>query len=86
MSGNTGSIHKVPWPDYDDEITREDMATIVFHLNGKLRDRAEMPVGTSRQELESLALASEKVKNFIDGKKIVKTIIIPDKLVNIVAK
>ncbi len=86
IAGNTSSIHKVGWPGYDDKIAAEDMSTIVFQVNGKLRDRVEMPVGTSKEELENLALSSEKVKNFTDGKNIIKTIVIPDKLVNIVVK
>ncbi|MCJ7472769.1 MAG: leucine--tRNA ligase [Actinobacteria bacterium] len=86
IAGNTSSIHKVQWPGYDEKIAAEDMSTIVFQVNGKLRDRVEMPVGTPKEELENLALSSEKVKNFTDGKSIVKTIVIPDKLVNIVVK
>ena len=86
IAGNTSSIHKVKWPGYDEKIAAEDMSTIVFQVNGKLRDRAQMPVGTPKEELENLALSSEKVKNFTDGKSIIKTIVIPDKLVNIVVK
>ena len=86
IAGNTGSIHKVQWPCYDEKIAAEDMSTIVFQVNGKLRDRVEMPAGTSKEELESLAISSEKVKNFTDGKNIIKTIVIPNKLVNIVVK
>jgi len=85
-SGNTGSIHRTGWPDYDKDIAREEMVTIVFQVNGKLRDRAGIPAGTPEKELEDLALSSEKVKKFIDGNNIVKTIVIPDKLVNIVVK
>jgi leucyl-tRNA synthetase len=86
IAGNTSSIHKVKWPGYDEKIATEDMCTIVFQVNGKLRDRVEMPVGTSKGELENLALSSEKVKNFTDGKNIIKVIVIPNKLVNIVVK
>jgi leucyl-tRNA synthetase len=86
IAGNADSIHKVQWPGYDEKIAAEDMSIIVFQVNGKLRDRIEMPVGTSKEELENLALSSEKVKNFTGGKNIVKTIVIPDKLVNIVVK
>ena len=45
------SIHRTAWPSYDEEIAAEDMATIVFQVNGKLRDRAGMPVGTPKKEL-----------------------------------
>ncbi len=84
--GNTGSIHRTGWPDYDGSIAREETTTIVFQVNGKLRDRMDMPVGTSKEEMEERATASEKVKNFTDGKQIVKVITIPGKLVNIVVK
>jgi leucyl-tRNA synthetase len=86
ISGNDGSIHRTGWPEYDRDAAREEMVTIVFQVNGKLRDRADIPAGTPEKELESLALSSEKVKKFTDGNDIIKTIIIPDKLVNIVAK
>ncbi|MCJ7666256.1 MAG: leucine--tRNA ligase, partial [Actinobacteria bacterium] len=84
--GNTGSIHRTEWPDHDEAITREETATIVFQVNGKLRDRMDMPVGTSKEDMEERVMASEKVKNFIDGKQIIKIIIVPNKLVNIVIK
>ncbi len=86
IAGNSGSIHRTGWPDHDGSITREEAATIVFQVNGKLRDRMDMPVGTSKEDMEERAMASEKVKIFTNGKKIVKTIIIPDKLVNIVVR
>jgi leucyl-tRNA synthetase len=86
IAGNEGSIHRVPWPSYDEESAAEDLATVVFQVNGKLRDKTSTPVGTSSQELEKMALASEKIKNFTDGKDIVKIIVVPDKLVNIVVR
>jgi leucyl-tRNA synthetase len=86
IAGNAGSIHRIPWPSYDEEAAAEDLTTVVFQVNGKLRDKTNVPVGTPRQELEGMALASEKIKNFTDGKDIVKIIVIPDKLVNIVVR
>ena len=85
-AGNKGSIHRVSWPSYDEEAAAEDLTTVVFQVNGKLRDKTNVPVGTSKEELEKIALASEKIKNFTGGKDLVKIIVVPDKLVNIVVK
>ncbi len=85
-AGNERSIHKVPWLDYDHEIVREELVTIVFQVNGKLRDRIDLPVGTPPEEIERYALSSRKVKNFTQGKEIVKKIVVPNKLINIVVK
>jgi leucyl-tRNA synthetase len=85
-AGNTGSIHRVKWPDYDREIAKDELVTIVFQVNGKLRDRVDLPVDTPEEEIKKCALLSEKVKNYISGKKIIKEIVVPNKLVNIVVK
>lgn len=86
MLGRKDSIHRAPWPVYDQQAAREDTVTIVFQVNGKVRDKAELEAGLSQDELQAQALSSENVKRFIDGKQIVKTIVIPDKLVNLVIK
>jgi leucyl-tRNA synthetase len=86
MSGNAGSIHRVRWPDYDSEIAQEEMVTIVFQVNGKLRDKMSLAADTPEEELKELALSSEKVRKYIDGKQIIKEIVVPGKLVNIVVK
>ncbi len=85
-AGNTGSIHRVKWPDYDQEIAREELVTIVFQVNGKLRDRMDLPVDTPVEEIKKYAFLSEKVKNYTSGKKIIKEIVVPNKLINIVVK
>ncbi len=85
-AGNSGSIHKVPWPDYDKEIAREELVTVIFQVNGKLRDRMDLPLNASSEEIEKHALSSEKIKKFIGGKEIIKKIVIPNKLINIVVK
>jgi len=85
-AGNTGSIHRVGWPGYDEEIAAEEMVTIVLQVNGKLRDRIDLPMDTPEAEIKKYALSSEKLKNYTEGKKIIKEIVIPNKLVNIVVK
>lgn len=86
MSGKGGSIHKVSWPDYDSSVAKEERVTVVFQVNGKLRDRMELPVDTPVEKLKELARSSEKIKKYTAGGQIIKEIVIPDKLVNIVVK
>jgi leucyl-tRNA synthetase len=85
-AGNPGSIHKIPWPDYDKEIAKEELVTIIFQVNGKLRDRMDLPLDTSSEEIEKHALSSKKVNKYIKGREVIKKIVIPNKLINIVVK
>ena len=82
--GNSGSIHKMPWPTHDPGIAAEELVTIIFQVNGKLRDRVELPLDTPKEEIEKLAASSEKIMKFTENKKIIKKIIVPNKLINIV--
>ncbi len=84
--GEKGSIHKKSWPEFDPEIAKEELVTVIFQVNGKLRDKAEVPVGLLKEEIEKMAMNSEKVKKFIEGKEVIKIISVPGKLVNIVMK
>ena len=81
-----GSIHRTDWPDYDREVVKEEMVTIIFQVNGKLRDKIEIQGGKPSSEIQDIALSSEKVKKFIENNQVVKIIVVPDKLVNIVVK
>ncbi len=84
--GHSGPVFREEWPQFDAELAKEDLAEVVIQVNGKLRSRLHVPFGTPEAELKSLAQADEKVKPFVDGKQIVKVIVVPDKLVNIVVK
>ncbi|MBI4876873.1 MAG: leucine--tRNA ligase [Acidobacteria bacterium] len=84
--GRTGPVFKQPWPAYDEELAREEGAEVVIQVNGKLRGRLTAPFGTPREELERRALEDEKVQAHIAGKTVVKVIVVPDKLVNIVVR
>ena len=75
-----------PWPEADPALLTADVVELVVQLNGKLIDRMEMPADAARQEQEELARASEKLAARLDGKEIVKTIVVPSKLVNFVAR
>lgn len=82
--GHRESLAYAPWPVYDAERTVEEEVEVVFQVNGKVRSRAAVPVGTSEQELERLALEDENMRRHLNGKKIVKKIIVKNKLVNLV--
>ena len=84
--GRPGPVFKQPWPTYDPELAREDQAEVVIQVNGKLRSRMLVPFNTPRKELESRARADSKVQPFLDGKQVMKVIVVPDKLVNFVVK
>lgn len=73
------------WPKYDPALLVEDVIEIPVQVNGKLRDVIRMPVAATAPELEAAAKASEKVRSFLEGKTIRKVIVLPRKLVNIVA-
>jgi leucyl-tRNA synthetase len=74
------------WPEYDPELAREEEAEVVIQVNGKLRGRINVAFGTPSEALEKLALGDTKVRPLLDGKQVVKVIVVPDKLVNIVVK
>jgi len=84
--GRTGPVFKQPWPVYDPELAQEDEAEVVIQINGKLRGRIYVAFGTPRETLEKLALSDAKIQPALDGKQVVKVIVVPDKLVNIVVK
>jgi len=73
-----------PWPKFDPKWLIEDALEIPVQVNGKLRDVIKVPTSATQADLEAAAKSAEKVKPFIDGKTIKKTIIVPGKLVNIV--
>ncbi|MCL6518477.1 MAG: leucine--tRNA ligase [Armatimonadetes bacterium] len=82
--GKSDTTYQQSWPEFDPEIAKVEQVTIVLQVNGKVRDRIEVPVDTDRAELERLALESERIKSFLDNKPVRKVIVVPGKLVNIV--
>ena len=76
---------RVAWPAVDPAMLVEDEVTIAVQVNGKLRDTLMMPKGAPKDTTEAAALASEKVARVLDGKPPRKVIVVPDRLVNIVA-
>ena len=89
MGQNENTDHSIqldPCPTVDKQALTADVLEIVIQVNGKLRDRFEATPTTPKEELEKRALASKKIKAHTDGKTIVKVIVVPGKLVNIVVK
>lgn len=84
--GNKDSLVSVRWPGYDEKALVEDTKTIIVQVNGKLKERLSMPAGLSKTELENAVKSNENVIALISDLNIVKTITVPDKLVNFVAK
>ena len=74
------------WPKVDETALVKDSLQIIIQVNGKLRSRIEVPASASKDEIESAAISDENVKRFTDGKQVVKVIVVPGKLVNIVIK
>ena len=73
------------WPEFDREMLVEDQVTLAIQVNGKLRDTLNAPRGLDRAAAEELALGSEKVQRLLEGNAPRKVIVVPDRLVNIVA-
>ena len=84
--GRTGPVFRVPWPAYDEELAKDEGAEVVLQVNGKVRSRMTVPFGSSKEELERLAKADDKMQPSLEGKTVVKVIVVPDRLVNIVVK
>jgi leucyl-tRNA synthetase len=83
--GETGLVADAAWPPVDPALLVEDEVTIAIQVLGKLRDTVTVAKGLPREELEALALASDKVQRALDGKAVKKVIVVPDRLVNLVA-
>ncbi len=83
--GNAPSIARQPWPGWIEALTTEDMVEIVFQINGKIRAKENLPAGTAEEVLKERALDHERIKDLLAGKEIRKVIVVPNKLVNIVA-
>ena len=84
--GNKTFTFEEKWPKYDEELTKDHTFNLVIQVNGKVRDMVSAQIGISKDDAEKLALESEKAKKFIDRKEIVKVIVVPNKLVNVVVK
>ncbi|HOJ09066.1 MAG TPA: leucine--tRNA ligase [Clostridiales bacterium] len=84
--GGEGSVHEQIWPSYDPEALVKDEVEIVVQINGRIKEKIMIPTGLDKDNTEKEALNTEKVKQLIEDKAVVKVIVVPEKLVNIVVK
>jgi leucyl-tRNA synthetase len=84
--GHGEPLLKVPWPEFDPELAAEDDLELPVQVNGRLRARIRVPVTAAEEEIRTRALAEEKVVQHLAGLRVVKIIVVPQKLVSIVAK
>jgi leucyl-tRNA synthetase len=85
--GNTGSIFtSAQWVKHDDALTVTDQVEVVVQVNGKIRAKFNAPTDTNETDLKTMAHAEPNVRLHLDGKQIVKEIVVKNKLVNIVVK
>ena len=84
--GAKTSIHDEPWLKYDENLAKQSDITFILQVNGKIRDKIEIAVDTPEEELKKLALENEKIKQSLEGKTLVKSIVVPNKLINLVVK
>ena len=84
--GGKTSIHEEPWCKWDENLAKASKITLVVQVNGKVKDKLEADEEATNDELQTLAINSEKIKELTNGKEIVKVIVVPKKLVNIVVK
>ncbi|WP_260597204.1 leucine--tRNA ligase [Sphingomonas endolithica] len=85
LAGNDGLIADAPWPEVDPALLVEDEVTIALQVNGKLRDTVKVAKGTPKDAMEALALANVNVQRVLDGAMPKKIVVVPDRLVNLVA-
>ena len=84
-NGTESLVAEAAWPAFDPALLIEDEVTIAIQVKGKLRDTLTVAKGTTKEQLEALALASDKVQRALEGAAVKKVIVVPDRLVNLVA-
>ncbi|MBB3693867.1 leucine--tRNA ligase [Sphingomonas sp. BK580] len=85
LLGGEGLVADAPWPSVDAALLVEDEVTVAIQVNGKLRDTLTLPKGLAREDVEAAALANDKVARLLEGRAPRKVIVVPDRLVNVVA-
>ena len=84
--GHEATLAYEPWPKFDPELAKDDLIDIPVQFKGKLRTKIQVPPDISKDDLEQAALSDAKVQEHLAGKEIVKTIVVPGRLVNFVVK
>jgi leucyl-tRNA synthetase len=85
-TGHSYSIHNQCWPKFDEELAKEEEITLAIQVNGKLRDKLLVSASITENEAKELVLGRERVKAYIEGKRIDNIIYIPKRIVNIVVR
>jgi len=85
-TGRDYSIHNQSWPQWDEELAKDEEITLVIQVNGKLRDRLTVPVSITEAEAKQLVFERQRVKAYLEGKELLKTIYVPGRLVNLVVR
>jgi leucyl-tRNA synthetase len=85
-AGKKESIHLQGWPGWDEAVAAEETITLVVQVNGRVRDRIEVPADIEDAEAERLARESDAVQRYVAGKEIVRVIVVPGRLVNVVVR
>lgn len=85
-TGHRESVFVESWPEYNKDLIKEEIVTLVVQVNGKLRDTIQVKAGLAQEDAEKEALGSQKIQKNLNGKKPIKTIYVPDKLLNIIIK
>jgi leucyl-tRNA synthetase len=86
LMGHGYSIHNQPWPEWDEELAREDEITLVVQINGKVRDKITLSASVTEEEARELVLKRQKVMSYLEGKQVVKSVYVPKRLINIVVR
>ena len=84
--GHEESIHLCEWPEYKEEALKKEEVTIVVQINGKVRDKIQVSPNIEEDKLKDKVYDLEQVKKYTEGKEVVKTIVVPNKLINLVVK
>jgi leucyl-tRNA synthetase len=84
--GHEDRLYQKTWPGYDEKALVKDEIEMIVQINGKLRDKLMLPNNASKEVAEEAARGLDKVRDAIDGKNVVKVIVVPNKIINFVVK
>lgn len=84
MTEHEYSIHNQEWPKWDEKYIKEEEIVLVVQINGKLRDRITVPASADESQVKEIVMAGERVKAYLGNKKVVKTVYVPRRLINLV--
>lgn len=82
--GHTDSVHRQPWPVYDEAVAADEVVTVVVQINGKVRERLIMPVDTPAEALQETAISQPNIQRHVNGRTIQQVVIVPNRLINLV--